>query len=262
MSVSGGGRGWAWAASAGILLGMLAAGVPVRAVASYETTRWLSIEDGVFEMAQAGLLVLATVLCMTAMVKGRGGEWRWWVVPTFICFFMAWREIELDNRYLGENAFSWKYLLGYEPVAPWARVVMGVPSVGLSLLVLIHGVRHGRALARTIRRRRLRHGVVLFLAGIGLYLAAQVYDRAWGFVEDYGIFLPGFRAHRDTYWEELLELAGAVAVAMAVIRHFRLRPLMAEARAGRSPPENRSAAPVPPSASEESKPLDSEKGST
>ncbi len=218
---------WCWTVPFLILLVMLGAGEVIRTLVAEETARRIQAEDRLVEIAQAVLLGGAAVLCLVAMVRRRAGYW-WWVGPAFICLFMCWREVEVDDRYLGNHAFSWKYL--FEAATPLPeRLLLGIPSVGLALLVLAICLVNVRPLLRTLRRRDLRVGLLLFAAGLGLYLLAQVYDRAWGWVKAYSFYLPGFGCHRDDFWEEWLELMGAAAILMGVLDYFRRRKAIAAA---------------------------------
>ena len=97
-------------------------------------------ESSPVEIAQAVLHGLACLLCVVAMVRSgrRRADFYWWVAPAFIAFFMFWREAEIDSDLLGlgENAFTWKYLFeGHMPI--WKRLVLGVPSTSLAILVLV-----------------------------------------------------------------------------------------------------------------------------
>jgi len=211
---------------------MLLAGVAIRWLVDAETLGAVQAEDRLIETGQAVLLGVGCLLCLWAMVRGRAGYW-WWVAPAFICLFMCWREIELDQRYFRVHAFSWKYLAdGRTPVSE--RLLLGIPSLGLSLVVLVVCLANARRIVATARRRDLRVGVWLFVVGLGLYLVAAGYDRAWGWEQDYGLYLPGFRGHRDDFWEEWLELKGAVAVLMGVLDHFRRRKSVGAAPPGTS----------------------------
>jgi len=185
--------------------------------------------DGrVIEIAQATLLALACLACVWAMVRTgwRKADFYWWVAPAFICFFMCWREIEIDERYLGAHAFSWNYLISHShhSTTTSQRLILGIPSLGLSLLVALLCIRHARMLLAALRQRHQRVGLVLFATGIGCYLLAQIYDRGHGLLSRHGIALPGFVAHRDDFWEEALELTGALAIFMAVVAWYRARP--------------------------------------
>ena len=210
-----------------VLVILVGVGQMVRMWVTEEWARRIQAEDRGVEIAQAVFLGGAGLLCLVAMVCCRAGYW-WWVGPAFICFFMCWREVEVDDRYLGEHAFSWKYLI--EAATPLEeRLLLGVPSVGLALLVLVTCLVNVRPLLRTLRRRDLRVGVHLFALGVGFYLLAQVYDRAWGWVKAYSFYLPGFGGHRDDFWEEWFELIGAVAILMGVFDNFRRRDTIAAA---------------------------------
>jgi len=220
---------WCWTAPVLILLVMLGVGEAIRMLVAEETARRIQAEDRAIEIAQAVLLGGAGVLCLVAMVRRRAGYW-WWVGPAFICLFMCWREVEVDDRYLGEHAFSWKYL--FEATTPLPeRLLLGIPSVGLSLAVLVVCLAKARRIIETLKRRDLRVGVLLFAAGLGLYMLAQAYDRAWGWSQKYSLYLPGFHGHRDDFWEEWFELIGAAAILMGVLNHFRRR-----AGVGAAPP--------------------------
>jgi len=186
-------------------------------------------ESSPIEIAQAALHGLACGLCLAAMIRSgrRQADFYWWVAPAFITFFMFWREAEIDSDWigLGENAFTWKYLFeGRMPI--WKRLVLGVPSVTLALTVLHVCRKHARLLLKTAERRHVRASVAFFALGIGLYAVAQVYDRANYLLDDYGIAIWGVRAYRDDFWEEVLELAGAAAIFMAVVEAFRRRPII------------------------------------
>jgi len=187
-------------------------------------------ESSPIEISQAVLHGLACLLCLTAMVRSgrRRADFYWWVAPAFITFFMFWREAEIDSDLLGlgENAFTWKYLFeGHMPI--WKRLVLGIPSTALALTTLVVCLRHLRLLLETVRRPHVRVTVGLFLLGIGLYAVAQVYDRAWYLLHEYGWDLWGVRGHRDDFWEEVLELAGAAAILMGVLDAFLHRPIIA-----------------------------------
>lgn len=186
-------------------------------------------ESSPIEIAQAVLHGLACLLCLAAMIHigRRQADFYWWVAPAFIAFFMFWREAELDSDLmgLGENAFTWKYLFeGHMPI--WKRLVLGVPSITLALTVLHVCRKHAPLLLKTAERRHVRASVAFFVLGIGLYALAQVYDRAYYLFHDHGISVWGVRAHRDDFWEEVLELAGAAAIFMAVVEAFRRRPII------------------------------------
>jgi len=186
-------------------------------------------EESPIEIAQAALHGLACGLCLAAMIRSgrRQADFYWWVAPAFITFFMFWREAEIDSDWLGlgENAFTWKYLFeGHMPI--WKRVVLGVPSITLALVVLHVCRKRARLLLKTVKCRHVRASVAFFVLGIGLYALAQVYDRAHYLLDDYGVALWGVRAHRDDFWEEVLELAGAAAIFMAVVEAFRRRPII------------------------------------
>jgi len=187
-------------------------------------------ESSAVEIAQAVLHGLACLLCVVAMLGSgrRRADCYWWVAPAFITFFMFWREAEIDSDILGlgENAFTWKYLFeGHMPI--WKRLVLGIPSTALALTTLVVCLRHLRLLLETVKRPHVRVSVGLFLLGIGLYAVAQVYDRAWYLLTEYGWDLWGVRAHRDDFWEEILELAGAAAILMSVVDAFLHRPIIA-----------------------------------
>lgn len=185
-------------------------------------------ESELLEICQSIMLGAALLLCISALTRSgpRRAEFYWWVVPGFICLFMFWREIEFEDHFIDAHAFSWKYLFDDElPLA--GRLLLGIPTLTLSLTVLVVCLRHVRLLLTTIRRRDLRIGTLLFLAGLGFYLVAQVYDRAYGLATEHGIMLPGFLGHRDDFWEEATELAGAMAVLLGVIDHFIRRPIVA-----------------------------------
>jgi hypothetical protein len=193
---------------------------------------WDTKEGDFPQVLQAVLLGLGFVLCAWALARaGRaGGDWHWWVAPAFICFFMCWRETEIDEILWGENAFSWKYLWGDgEDLPVRIRWLLGVPSIALALTVLVICAGRARLLLATLRRRDLRIGVLLFVGGIGLYLVGQVYDK-------YADHLPGIRVHRDDYWEEMIELAGAAAVLMGVLDGLVRRPIIRRAAAWRAAP--------------------------
>lgn len=226
---------WCWIAPVLILLVMLGVGEAVRTLVAEETARRIQAEDRLVEVAQAVLLGGAGVLCLVAMVRRRATYW-WWVGPAFICLFMCWREVEIDGRYLRYHAFSWKYLVDSR-LSIYVRLLLGIPSVGLALLVLAICLVNVRPLLRTLRRCDLRVGVHLFALGVGLYLVAQGYDRAWGWAQHYGVHLPGFAGHRDDFWEEWFELMGAAAILMGVLDHFRRRDAI-----GAAPPADTPAA--------------------
>jgi hypothetical protein len=186
-------------------------------------------ESSLVEITQAVLHAAACLLCVTAMVRSgrRQADFYWWVAPSFITFFMFWREGEIDNDLLGlgENAFSWKYLFeGHMPI--WKRLVLGIPSTALALTVLHVCLKHVRLLLKTAERRHVRVSVVLFALGIALYALAQVYDRAWYLLHEFGWGLWGVRAHRDDFWEETLELAGASAILLSVLDAYWHRPII------------------------------------
>jgi len=186
-------------------------------------------ESSPIEIAQAALHGLACLLCLVAMFRSgrRQADFYWWVAPAFITFFMFWREAEIDTDRLGfgENAFTWKYLFeGHMPI--WERLVLGVPSITLALTVLHVCRKRARLLLKTVERRHVRASVAFFLLGIGLYAVAQVFDRAHYLLDNYGIDLWGVRARRDDFWEEVLELAGAASIFMAVVEAFRRRPII------------------------------------
>lgn len=185
-------------------------------------------------------------MCLWAILcrGGRRGGYGWWVAPAFICFFMCWREIELDQRYFRVHAFSWKYLLDGRTTIP-ERLLLGVPSLGISLVVLVVCLANARQIMATVKRRDLRVGVMLFAAGLGLYVVSQGYDRAWGWEQDYGLHLPGFRGHRDDFWEEWLELAGAASIFMGVLDHFRRRRMVEGATECPKSPSAAEGRPVP-----------------
>jgi hypothetical protein len=186
-------------------------------------------ESSPIEIAQAVLHGLACILCVTAMVRSgrRQADFYWWVAPAFITFFMFWREAEIDSDWLGlgENAFTWKYLFeGHMPI--WKRLVLGIPSTALAIATLVVCLRHLRLLLETVKRPHVRVTVTFFLLGIGLYALAQFYDRAWYLLQEYEWNLWGVRAHRDDFWEETMELAGAAAILMAVFDAFTHRPII------------------------------------
>ena len=187
-------------------------------------------ESSPIEIAQAVLHGLACLLCLAAMVRSgrRQADFYWWVAPAFITFFMFWREAEIDSDILGlgENAFTWKYLFeGHMSI--WKRLVLGIPSTALAITTLVVCLRHLRMLLETVKRPHVRVTVTLFLLGIGLYALAQVYDRSWYLMHERGWnLLWGIRAHRDDFWEETLELAGASAILMAVFDAFVHRPII------------------------------------
>ena len=193
------------------------------------------VESRPVEIAQAVILGVACVLCLVAMVRG-GAGWSWWVGPAFICFFMCWREAEIDGRYLRYHAFSWKYLVDSR-LSIYMRLLMGIPSLATALAVVVICMVRARRLLALLRRRELRVGIWLFAAGLGFYLVAQGYDRAWGWAQHYGVHLPGFAGHRDDFWEEWFELIGAAAILMGVLNHFRRR-----AAIGAAPPPDTPAA--------------------
>jgi len=186
-------------------------------------------ESSPVEIAQAVLHGLACLLCVVAMVRSgrRRADFYWWVAPAFIAFFMFWREAEIDSDLLGlgENAFTWKYLFeGHMPI--WKRLVLGIPSTALAITTLVVCLRRLGLLLATVGRPHVRVTLVLFLLGIGLYAVAQVYDRAWYLLQEYEWDLWGVRGHRDDFWEEVLELAGAAAIAMSVFDAFLHRPII------------------------------------
>jgi len=186
-------------------------------------------ESSLIEIGQATLHGLACLLCVVTLLRNghRRADFYWWVAPAFITFFMFWREAEIDSDLLGlgENAFSWKYLFeGHMPI--WKRLVLGIPSTALALTVLHVCRKHARLLLKTVERRHVRVSVALFALGIGLYAVAQVYDRAWYLMHEYGWNLWGVRAHRDDFWEESLELAGAAAILLSVIDAVWHRPII------------------------------------
>jgi len=186
-------------------------------------------ESSPIEIAQAVLHGLACLLCLVAMVRSgrRQADFYWWVAPAFITFFMFWREAEIDSDWLGlgENAFTWKYLFeGHMPI--WKRLVLGVPSTALAITTLVVCLRHLRLLVETVRRPHVRVTVGLFLLGIGLYALAQFYDKAAYLLEEYEWDLWGVRAHRDDFWEETMELAGAAAILLGVLDAFLHRPII------------------------------------
>lgn len=200
-----------------------ASGAPALAVGS-------QVENRFVEIAQAALLGLACVLCLWAMVRGgrRNADFTWWIAPAFICFFMFWREIEIDERYFHAHAFSWNYLISssHHDTAWTDRLILAVPSIFLTLVVAVLCLRHARLLLPSLTRRDLRVGLFLLAAGLALYLVAQVYDRGHGLLARHGISLPGFVSHRDDFWEETLELAGALAIFMGILDLVRRRPII------------------------------------
>ena len=195
-------------------------------------------ENDPLEISQAALLGLGCLVCLWAMVRSgrRKADFCWWVLPAFICFFMCWREVELDERYFHAHAFSWNYLFSdtKHGTSMADRLLLGVPSLSLTLVVLWLTARRAGLLLRAIGQRHVRAGLLLFVGGIGIYLVAQVYDRAHGLSSEHGILLPGFRGHRDDFWEEALEVAGALAIFMGTVVWYRVRPTipgtLAEAR--------------------------------
>ena len=202
-------------------------------------------EHSLVELLQAAFLGAGCLVCLVAMARSgrRQADFYWWVAPAFICFFMFWREAEIDSDHLGmgENAFTWKYLFeGHMPI--WKRLVLGVPSVSLALTVLVTCLKRLNLLLAALRRARVWSGSALFVAGIGLYLVAQVLDRANYLFHDFGISLWCVRMHRDDFWEEIVELAGAAAILMGVVESFLRRPLisgtleeaLADLRSGRA----------------------------
>jgi len=217
-----------WAVPSLIVLGIFAVAVFLRVRMGPDAIRDFK-EDSLPEIGQAALLGLGCMLCLWAMIRSgrRRADFYWWIAPAFISFFMFWREAEIDSDWLGlgENAFTWKYLFeGHMPI--WKRLVLGIPSTSLAIGVLVVCLKRVKLLAAALKRREVSVGVLLFAAGIGLYLVAQVFDRARYLLEEYGIEVWGVRAHRDDFWEEFLELAGAAAVFMGVLDHFRRRPVI------------------------------------
>jgi len=186
-------------------------------------------ESSLIEITQATLHGVACLLCVIALVRSgrQKADFYWWVAPAFITFFMFWREAGIDSDILGlgENAFSWKYIFeGHMPI--WKRLVLGIPSITLALTTLHVCRKHIRLLLKTVERRHVRLSVALFALGIGLYAVAQVYDRAWYFGREFGWNVWGFRAHRDDFWEECLELAGASAILLSVVDAVWHRPII------------------------------------
>jgi len=186
-------------------------------------------ESSPIEIAQAVLHGLSCLLCLTAMVRSgrRQADFYWWVAPAFVTFFMFWREAEIDSDLLGlgENAFTWKYLFeGHMPI--WKRLLLGIPSTALALTTLVVCLRHLQLLGETLKRPHVRITVTLFALGIGLYALAQFYDKAWYLLQEHGWNLWGVRAHRDDFWEETMELAGAAALLMSVFDAFVHRPII------------------------------------
>jgi hypothetical protein len=220
---------WTWRLPAAIAAAVLVAASFVRAYVGDAAIERLWDEDRPVELAQAALLGAAMLLSVYVMVRNgpRRAEFPWWLMPAFITFFMCWRELDLDSRTLGENAFSWKYLWGGGRDLPIRnRLILGIPSLALAGTVGALLARDIRLLWRTVWRKDLRPGIATFLAGIGIYLLAQLYDKAGKLQQEHGLWLPGFEGHRDDFWEEALELAGAALIFMAVLGHFLRRPLV------------------------------------
>lgn len=220
-----------WAVPSLIVLGIFAVAVFLRVRMGPDAMRDFK-EDSLPEIGQAVFLGLGCVLCLWAMMRSgrKRADFYWWITPAFISFFMFWREAEIDSDWLGlgENAFTWKYLFeGHMPI--WKRLVLGIPSTSLAIGVLVVCLKRVKLLVAALKRREVSVGVLLFAVGIGLYLVAQVLDRANYLLREYGFRIWGVRAHRDDFWEEFLELAGAAAILMGVLDHFRHRPVISGA---------------------------------
>ncbi len=224
---------WRWAVPLGVIL-WLAVSSAVARLLVYPAAGWDYSEWDAPQIAQALFLAAGCGLGVAAMVASgtRRADFYWWVLSAFICFFMLWREIELDEALLGAHAFSWKYLWGGRGNLPWAnRLVLGVPSLALAAAVAWTVLRHGRLLVATARRPEVRVGLVLFVAGVVLYGIAQGCDKALGLAERHDVHVPGFRGGRDDFWEETIELAGAMCIFLGVLDTFLHRPAMPGPRA-------------------------------
>ncbi len=184
---------------------------------------WLSMQEyGLFQNVQAVLLGWAFALSLLSLWRAEGQTRTFWVFVLGFAFFFFWRELDLDQEFFEDRMFSWAYLFR-DSVPLTNKVILGLPSLGLSLAWGGYMVWRGPTLVAMLRRYNQTPSVVwggLTLVCFGL---AQIWDKATAFQRDWGIQIYD-RATKDPYIEEAFELLGAVAFVLLILVLRRAEP--------------------------------------
>lgn len=178
-------------------------------------------ELGPVQIAQAAILVIAFVVMFTSLLRiggpGKpGGPIA--VGLAFLTFFLAWREIEIDDHLHGIHAFSWKYL--FEGDLPLGITLMyAVPSLALFAYVVYVGLRHRDAIWLELFSKwpgRLR---LMLFGALGVLAVSQLWDKGRSLADRFGIAAFEHGKIRDPLAEELLELCGELLILFFVIEY-------------------------------------------
>lgn len=179
--------------------------------------RWLTHEYGPVQLFQGSVLVVALIIVVRQL-------WRLGLDQSdspasatlaFLLFFLAWREIEIDNLIWRVHAFSWKYLINPD-VSLGVKLGLGTPSIGLALALVVYLIPRAAAAIRLALTRRRAASLWLLLTGLGFLAISQLWDKATSIARHFGVtaFLSN---SRDPLPEETLELVGELALLFCVI---------------------------------------------
>ena len=177
---------------------------------------WLDLSDyGPMGHLQWMVLFAALAVAVAMAIRTRGEERCFWLVVAPLVWFLFWRELDFDSNVLtaGDRAYSWGRMFETRLSLP-QKLMLYVPSIGLTALWAVYVVRHLGAITRGVRRRLAPATVLWTLGALGLLLGSQLWDRKY----------VGTNRPPERYTEEALELLGEIAVLVLVVTLARFRP--------------------------------------
>lgn len=183
---------------------------------------WLVAETGPVQLLQAAFLVSAVGCLALAMWRGNVSETDRSAATLllFLCFVLAWREIEIDNQIWDVHAFSWKFL--FEPELPLpAKIGLAVPGILLPIGVAFAVLR--RPLREILATMSSCPGATkLIVWGLSLLAVSQLWDKGRTIARHWGwtMFLH-LREEPNPLPEETLELLGEMFVLCAAVAFVR-----------------------------------------